>query len=151
MKLCEATYCLHTSIIILFLTLPIQAQTPQEKPLYDLIAAYAHARDHQDTLLLGNILTDDIDQLVSTGEWRRGRKTAQQGMLQSSNANPGDRILEVEQVRFLNNSVAIIDARYEIRNPNGNVRNMWSTFIAVLEDENWKISAIRNMLPRTGN
>ena len=151
MKLCEATYCLHTSIIILFLTLPIQAQTPQEKPLYNLIAAYAQARDHQDTLLLSNILTDDIDQLVSTGEWRRGLKTAQQGMLRSSNANPGDRILEVEQVRFLNNSVAIIDARYEIRNPNGNVRNMWSTFIAILEDDNWKISAIRNMLPRTGN
>lgn len=151
MKPGETTYCLYTSVIILFLILPIQAQTPQEKPLYDLIAAYAQARDYQDTLLLGNILTEDIDQLVSTGEWRRGLKTAQKGMLRSSNANPGDRVLKVEQVRFLNNSTAIIDARYEIRNPNGNVRKMWSTFIAILDEDTWKISAIRNMLPRTGN
>jgi hypothetical protein len=44
-----------------------------------------------DTVLLKNILTDDIDQLVSSGEWRQGIDESVQGMLRSSANNAGTR------------------------------------------------------------
>lgn len=119
----------------------------KEQPLYALIDQYAQARETKDTLLLRQILTDGIDQLVSTGEWRRGFETAKQGMLQSSSTNPGSRTLSVDQIRFLGSGTALLDARYEIQNSDGSLRKMWSTFVVVYEDNRWKITAIRNMLP----
>jgi hypothetical protein len=96
---------------------------------------------------LKSILTADIDQLVSSGEWRDGIGSAVQGMLSSSVNNPGKRKLEVHRLRMLNAGAAIVDCRYEIRQTAGESRRMWSTFIVVTESDNWKISAIRNMLP----
>ena len=86
--------------------------------------------------------TDDADQLVSTGEWRRGRDALVRGMLSSSARETGKRILAVESVRFLGVDVAIADARYEIGD-----RKMWSTFIMKRGSGGWRIQAIRNMLP----
>ncbi|SDD60125.1 hypothetical protein SAMN05421636_101166 [Pricia antarctica] len=125
--------------------------SPKEKPLYTLIDQYAQARETKDTVLLKQILTDNIDQLVSTGEWRRGFETAKQGMLRSSSANPGSRTLTVDQIRFLSQKTAVVDTRYEIENADGSLRKMWSTFIVVYEGKRWKISAIRNMLPAGGS
>lgn len=128
-----------------------ETNAPKEQPLHALIDQYAKARETKDTVLLREILTDDIDQLVSTGEWRRGFETARQGMQRSSSANPGGRTLTVDQVRFLNDKTALIDARYEIQNADGSMRKMWSTFIAVYDGNRWKITAIRNMLPAGGS
>lgn len=115
--------------------------------IYALIAAYSLARETQDSLLLKRILTEDIDQLVSSGEWRKGIGEALQGMRRSSEANPGTRTLTVEHLRFLGSKCAIADARYEIRNSQGTTRRMWSTFVVVRHQGRWKITAIRNMLP----
>lgn len=112
-----------------------------------LIDQYAQAREQQDTVLLKSILTEEIDQLVSNGEWRRGLRTAVEGMKRSSSSNPGERTLTVDHIRFINPEAAIADARYEIKNTDGSVRKMWSTFIVVYEAGTWKIAAIRNMLP----
>ena len=115
-----------------------------------LIDQYSQARESQDTVLLKEILTSDIDQLVSSGEWRRGIRTAVQGMQRSSSNNPGTRTLTVEQIRFLHPGTAIADARYVIENPDGTARKMWSTFVVVRQEKRWRISAIRNMLPTGG-
>lgn len=122
----------------------------ESQEIIDLINSYSKARETKDTVLLKEILVEDIDQLVSSGEWRKGIEEAVQGMMESSSANPGDRTLKVESIRFLNPDAAVVDARYEIKNSSGTIRKMWSTFIVVLETEQWKISAIRNMLP-SGN
>lgn len=119
----------------------------KEQPIYTLINQYAQARETKDTVLLKQILTDDIDQLVSTGEWRRGFETAKKGMLNSSSANLGSRTLTVDQIRFLSRDTALVDTRYEIQNADGSLRKMWSTFIVVYQNGRWKITAIRNMLP----
>lgn len=119
----------------------------ESQEIIDLISSYSKARETKDTVLLKEILVEDIDQLVSSGEWRKGIEAAVQGMMESSSANPGDRTLNVESIRFLNPDAAVVDARYEIKNSSGTIRKMWSTFIVVLETEQWKISAIRNMLP----
>ena len=118
-----------------------------QKVIASLIDQYAEAREKSDTILLKSILTADVDQLVSTGEWRKGIGSAVQGMLKSSGNSPGARTLHVESIRMLSPTSAIVDCRYEIQNPGGIVRKMWSTFIVTAEKEIWKICAIRNMLP----
>lgn len=119
----------------------------QQNIITSLINKYAEAREKKDTVLLKTILTEDIDQLVSTGEWRNGISTAVQGMLKSSTTNSGTRILHVEKIRILNGNCAVVDCRYEIQNADNSLRKMWSTFIVVEDKDVWKIAAIRNMLP----
>ncbi|MEB2776952.1 SgcJ/EcaC family oxidoreductase [Algoriphagus sp. D3-2-R+10] len=119
----------------------------ESQEIINLINSYSKTRDTKDTVLLKKILTEDIDQLVSSGEWRKGIASAVKGMMESSNSNPGERTLKVESIRFINPDAAIVDARYEIKNTSGTVRKMWSTFVVVAESEEWRISAIRNMLP----
>lgn len=134
-------------LIVLRSGLFAQVKANDDQLIISLIDQYSLARDKQDTLLLKRILTDDVDQLVSSGEWRVGIGEAVKGMLQSSENNPGSRKLIVDKIRFLDSKNAIIDARYEIKNPDGTTRKMWSTFIVVYQKGSWKITAIRNMLP----
>lgn len=119
----------------------------QRKDITAVIDQYAKAREEKDTALLKKILTEDIDQLVSTGEWRLGISAAVEGMLKSSATKPGTRMLTVNNIRLLNATACIVDCKYTIQNDDGSFRNMWSTFILVLSDKKWKICAIRNMLP----
>ena len=120
-------------------------KTRQE--MYSIIDKYSQAREKRDTLLLKSILTKDVDQLVSTGEWRNGIDASVKGMLNSSANSPGTRTLNVEKIRLLNPGIAIVDCKYEIQNADGTPRKMWSTFMVVSAQGIWKISAIRNMLP----
>jgi hypothetical protein len=119
----------------------------QRKQIHILIDSYSQAREKRDTVLLKSILIPEVDQLVSTGEWRNGIATSVKGMLQSSASSPGTRTLNIEKIRLLNPNSAIVDCKYEIQNAGSAPRKMWSTFIVVSEKGIWKISAIRNMLP----
>lgn len=119
----------------------------QSQGIYELVATYAKARETKDSVLLESILADNVDQLVSSGTWRRGKKESMQGMMKSSAGNPGKRTLKIDKIRFLDSESVLADARYEIQNSDGTVRKMWSTFIIVHEGDGWKITAIRNMLP----
>lgn len=119
----------------------------QQKGITALIDQYSTAREKSDTGLLKKILTTDVNQLVSTGEWRNGIHAAIQGMLKSSANQPGTRILTIETIRMFSSTIAMVDCRYEIKNTDGTVRKMWSTFWVVAEKKIWKISAIRNMMP----
>jgi uncharacterized protein (TIGR02246 family) len=118
-----------------------------EQQIYSLIEKYTLSRETMDTVLLKSILTPDIDQLVSSGEWRNGIEGAMKGMVRSSTSNPGDRTIKIDKIRLLNPECAIVDAKYEIQNTDGTVRKMWSTFVVVYKEDMWKITAIRNMLP----
>ena len=127
-----------------------QHNTPddrQQKAITTLIDQYAEAREKSDTVLLKKILTTDVDQLVSTGEWRIGIGASVQGMLKSSANSRGTRTLRIENIRMFNPTTAIVDCRYEIQNADSTMRKMWSTFLVVAEKKIWKISAIRNMMP----
>ena len=121
--------------------------TVQQKAIASLIDQYSEAREKSDTVLLKNILTTDVDQLVSTGEWRNGISAAVQGMLKSSANSPGTRTLRIETIRMFSPSIAMVDCRYEIQNTDGTIRKMWSTFFVVAKKGIWKITAIRNMMP----
>src|SRR5690349_1684266 len=96
------------------LVLAQAGRTSDESAVRDMVKRYADARDLKDPKQIGALFTDDADQLVSTGEWRRGREALVRGMLASSARETGKRTLTVETVRFLGADVAIADARYEI-------------------------------------
>jgi len=137
-------------ILLSHFTLTLYSQGTRNKDedeISFLIDQYSLARERKDTLLLKSILAAGIDQLVSSGEWRYGKREAVTGMLKSSDSNPGSRKLIIEKIRFITTESGIVDARYEIQNPDGTVRKMWSTFVVVRENKTWKITAIRNMLP----
>jgi len=123
------------------------ATDQQRNAITSLIAQYSEAREKRDTLLLKAILAAEVDQLVSTGEWRNGISSAVDGMMKSSANSPGTRTLTVDKIRMLNPTTSIVDCKYEIQNTDSTLRRMWSTFIVVADKKGWKISAIRNMLP----
>lgn len=55
-------------------------------------------------------------------------------MMRSSESNPGSRKIIIDKIKYLTNSAAVVDARYEIQNADGSIRKMWSTFIVVSEN-----------------
>ncbi len=125
----------------------VELSSPQKEAFQELIENYTKGREEKDANLLKSILTADIDQLVSSGEWRNGKTEALSGMLQSSSKNPGKRSISIDKMRTLTTDCAILDAKYSIENADGSFRRMWSTFVVVKDANVWKISAIRNMLP----
>lgn len=151
MKKTALLFLFHLAGLVFLYGQNITVNDKQEKAITFLIEQYSQAREKRDTVLLKTILTADIDQLVSTGEWREGINAAVEGMMKSSANNPGTRTLHIEKIQSVSASSAIVDCRYEIQNPDGTARKMWSTFIVIADKKAWKIRAIRNMLPAVNN
>ena len=84
-----------------------------------LVEAYPAARDKGDVAALTALFTADADQLVSSGEWRRGREAVVKGSLASSQQAQGKRTLTVETVRMIAANVALADSRYDIAQTDG--------------------------------
>lgn len=119
-----------------------------EAAVRELIRAYVDARERQDAGALAAMISSEADQLVSSGEWRKGRNELVRGMRASSQRNRGTRTINIQSVRFIGSGVAIADGRYEIAGAGaGDPRRMWTTFIVKQSGESWRIEAIRNMLP----
>jgi len=134
------------SIII---TVALTAQNAgDEQAVRDVVQKYMDARGRQDAVALEKLFTADADQLVSSGEWRKGRSELVKGTLASSQNTGGKRTITVESVRFVGPGVALADGRYELTGLAGGAsRNMWTTLIVTRSQEGWRIAAIRNMLP----
>lgn len=132
-------------LILLFLAFPAIAAQDHEAEIRGLVARYLAAREEADATRVAELFTADADQLVSSGEWRRGREALVRGAMASSRTNEGRRTVSVESVRLLTADVALADGRYEIAG--AVTRRMWSTFVIKKTPEGWRIAAIRNMLP----
>jgi uncharacterized protein (TIGR02246 family) len=119
-----------------------------EAAIKNVVARYVDARDHKDAKATEALFTADADQLVSSGEWRKGRDAVVRDTMASSEASGGKRTITVETVRFLTPDAALADGRYEIAGLAGAApRRMWSTFLITRTRDGWRIAAIRNMLP----
>jgi uncharacterized protein (TIGR02246 family) len=113
----------------------------------DVIDQYMRARNTKDTDAIRRLFTPDADQLVSTGEWRKGLSNLIRGTSASSQKEMGRSSIDVENIRFIDPEVAIVDGRYQTTALNGTVRKMWTTVIVKRTEGVWRITAIRNMLP----
>jgi uncharacterized protein (TIGR02246 family) len=127
----------------------VAARNPSDEPaIRAIVQKYMDARDRQDAASLESLFTADADQLVSSGEWRKGRDAVVKGTLASSRNTGGQRTITVESVRFLSNEVALADGRYELAGlAGGQTRKMWTTLLVTRTSGTWRIAAIRNMLP----
>jgi uncharacterized protein (TIGR02246 family) len=124
------------------------AQGRDEAAIRSVVAKYVDAREHSDAKVIEALFTADADQLVSSGEWRKGRDAVVRGTMANSQATGGTRTVTVETIRFVTRDVAIADGKYEIAGmTNGQTRRMWSSFVLSRTGGGWRIAAIRNMLP----
>jgi uncharacterized protein (TIGR02246 family) len=112
------------------------------------IQQYVDVREHPDEQALARLFTADADQLVSSGEWRKGRDAVVKGTIAASQREAGKRTITIDSVRFLGKAVAIADGRYELMDAAGNAtRKMWTSIVLTRDHSGWHIAAIRNMLP----
>jgi uncharacterized protein (TIGR02246 family) len=143
-------YALATASLCLILSLGMLRQgtthAQDETAIRGVVKEYLASRERRDAAALGALFTDDADQLVSSGEWRKGREALVKGTLTSSE-RPGKRAIVLETIRFPAADVAIADGRYEITGGQDPDRRMWSSFLMTRQGGAWRIAAIRNMLP----
>jgi len=119
-----------------------------EDAVREIVSKYVDARERIDPKAVEALFTSDADQLVSSGEWRRGREAVVRGTMESSRSTGGRRSITVESVRFVGTEVAIADGRYELTGlAGGATRQMWTTLVLKRTESGWRIAAIRNMLP----
>jgi uncharacterized protein (TIGR02246 family) len=120
-----------------------------EAAVRQVVQKYVDARESRDAKATEALFTSDADQLVSSGEWRKGRDALVKGAMASSANSPGKRTITVTSVRFLAPGVALADGRYEITGmADGASRKMWASLTLTRgSDGVWRIAAIRNMLP----
>ena len=146
---------MHIQLAILFLILSLttsftQKSTPKndEAAIRAVVTQYVDARERLDPKAVEQLFTSDADQLVSSGEWRKGREAVVKGTMASSQSTGGKRTITVEAVRFITPDVAIADGRYELTGlAGGATRSMWTTLVLKRSGKEWQITAIRNMLP----
>ena len=139
-------------IIVCLLAAPMRAQAPaaasvEESRVAAVIQNYVTARNGRDPKAIEALFTADADQYTTGGEWRRGRDHVIPGTARSSNQNPGIRSIAIAAVRFITPDVAIADGTYTIA---GSDVLRWTTIVLKRERDEWRIAAIRNMLPTGG-
>ena len=124
------------------------ANAPEETEIREVIHKYLDARERRDPKAVAKVFTPDADQLVSSGEWRKGRDAVVRGTLASSESTGGHRSITIQTIRFLAPTVALADGPYELTGlAGGENRKMWTTFLLTHGSTGWLIAAIRNMRP----
>jgi uncharacterized protein (TIGR02246 family) len=124
-----------------------QAQGEAEAELRAVVSRYMEARNRNDAEAVRRLLTPDADQLVSTGEWRRGLDEFIRGTSAASRKEAGKSSITVETIRLLSPEIALVDGRYRSVSATGAARDMWATLVMKRVGNEWRITAIRNMLP----
>ena len=90
------------------------AQSPaDDAAIRGIVKSYIDARDRDDAKGVEALFTSDADQLVSSGEWRKGRDEVVKGTLASTRSG-GKRTITIETIRHIAPGVAIADGRYEL-------------------------------------
>ena len=139
---------MRTLMLWIGLSAAVPGIAQDETAIRGVVQKYLDAREHKDPKAVESLFVAGADQLVSSGEWRKGRDAVVKGTLASSEASSGKRTITVETVRMVTRDVAIADGRYELAGSSGaDVRKMWTTFVMTRTRDGWKIAAIRNMLP----
>jgi uncharacterized protein (TIGR02246 family) len=136
------------SLSLISITAALLFAQSDEAAIRQIVQKYVDARESMDAHAIEALFTGDADQLVSTGEWRKGRGEVVRGTMASSQSSGGKRTITVVSVRLVEPGVAIADGRYTIAGRAGAAsREMWTTLIMTRAAEGWRIAAIRNMLP----
>ncbi len=135
---------------------PLPAPTGQEAEVHALHKKYAEAWNRHDVPGLAALWTDKGDYTEPDGRTVFGRAEVQRlyGYEHASVFKESRLSLFVERVRFIAEGVALSDGTYELfdaRDPNGHpigLRSGYFTTALVKEKGEWKVTAVRLMLPQ---
>src|SRR4026208_2024809 len=72
-----------------------------EDAVREIVSKYVDARERIDPKAVEALFTSDADQLVSSGEWRRGREAVVKGSLASSQQAQGKRTVPLARGRWV--------------------------------------------------
>ncbi len=148
-------WSVRLAISILLITAAFAHSSPSasdEIAIRQLVQNYMQARNTKNAEATRSLFTKDADQLVSTGEWRKGIDGLVQGAMASSQKETGQSSIAIESIRFIDPDIAIADGRYETSSlVSSTTRKMWTTLIVRRTETGWKIAAIRNMLPASNS
>lgn len=123
-------------------------QRGDEAAIRRVVEAYIATREDDAAGSLRNLLTEDVDQQITSGRMRTGRDAVVDGALETTRSTGGKRVITVETVRFITPDVAIVDGPYDITGrTDGPDRHYRTSIVLEKEGSDWKITAIRNMQP----
>src|SRR3954471_15520470 len=117
------------------------AQTPSQhdqQKIRSVVAEYMAARNENLPEAVRKLFTPDADQLVSTGEWRKGLTDLVRGTSLSSRKEAGKSSITVEAVRLVDKDVSIVDGRYRTVGVNGAIRDIWTTLVLKRVGTDWR-------------
>src|SRR5271155_1538063 len=89
------------SLSLIFMPVALMFAQGDEAAIRAIVQKYVDARESMDAHAIEALFTSDADQLVSTGEWRKGRSEVVRGTMASSQSSAGKRTITVESVRFV--------------------------------------------------
>lgn len=140
------------ALLVFTITAPTAAQTAagsEEAAIRRVVQQHDDARNRGDWKGVGQLFTDNADQLTSSGEWRRGRGQIEKGSEQATTTTykGGKYVTKVEAVRTITPDVAIADAAFEIQGIAGGSRKGHTTYVLVKTGGAWRIAATRSMVP----
>jgi len=106
---------------------------------------YIARRDEGDEAGLRALLTEDVDQRLTSGRMRIGQDGVVSGSLGSTRSSGGKRVITLTEIRFLGDDVAIANGNYDsLGRADGTDLHMRTTMIFWRNDGKWRIAAIRN-------
>src|SRR5260370_27707843 len=145
---CDMRVLLKFSGCLVFAACLFAQAAGDDAAIRGMVQKYMDARENNDPRAIEALFTSDADQLVSSGEWRKGRSQVVKGTMASSQSSGGKRTITVTSLRFLTPVVALADGRYELTGlAGGATRSMWTSLALPRGSEGWRSSALADMLP----
>ena len=119
-----------------------------EAAIRRVVQAFIETREDDAADALRALLTEDVDQQITSGRMRSGREAVIDGSLETTRSAGGTRTITIESIRFLGRDAAIVDGPYDIvGRSDGPDRHYRTAMVLRRDDGGWKIAAIRNMQP----
>ena len=137
-------------LIVTFVTMSALAQdapdrSADESAIRQVTQEYIARRDEGDEAGLRALLTENVDQRLTSGRMRLGREAVVRGSLGSTQNSGGTRVITLDSIRFLGADVAIANGLYDsLGRSDGTDLHMLTTIVFWRIDGEWHIDAIRN-------
>ena len=120
-------------------------RSADESAIRQVTQEYIARRDEGDEAGLRALLTENVDQRLTSGRMRLGRDEVVSGSLGSTQNSGGERVITLNDIRFLGADVAIANGNYDsLGRADGTDLYMRTTIVFWRVDGKWRIDAIRN-------
>jgi uncharacterized protein (TIGR02246 family) len=121
------------------------AVRPEEKPIVDLVDAFAKAYSTPDLKALSMFFTDDASVVDSAGEATRGKPAIGEMYTSAFEENPGLKLEpKVQEIRFLTPDVARVEGQTRLRTDSGDASEFTRfSSLVVKRDGKWLVAEIR--------